>query len=151
MVKIVALVTVYNPDKNVVENLQILSRQVEQVILCDNSMNDNAQMLGGVTKSIYTTQHKNLGLTGAFNSVLKDPAYGWKDDDIVVFFDQDSRISEGYITSLYDEYQGIEARVENLGCLGPIFYNTSNGRVERPRQRKAITPDTYSVTNTITS
>ena len=33
MVKIVALVTVYNPDKNVVENLQILSRQVEQVIL----------------------------------------------------------------------------------------------------------------------
>lgn len=151
MVKIVALVTVYNPDKNVVENLQILSRQVEQVILCDNSVNDNTQMFGGVTKSIYTTQHKNLGLTSAFNSVLKDPAYGWKDDDIVVFFDQDSRISEGYIASLYDEYQRIEARVENLGCLGPIFYNTSNGQVERPRQRKAITPDTYSVTNTITS
>lgn len=151
MVKIVALVTVYNPDKNVVENLQILSRQVEQVILCDNSMNDNAQMLGGVTKSIYTTQHKNLGLTGAFNSILKDPAYGWKDDDLIVFFDQDSQIGEGYIQALQDEYRKIETLIPNLGCLGPVFYNTSNGRTERPRQKKNITDETYEVSNTITS
>ena len=151
MIKVVALVTLYNPDKDVVDNLQILGGQVEQMILCDNSMNDNAQMFRGLTKSIYTTQHKNLGLTGAFNSILKDSTYNWEDDDIVVFFDQDSRISEGYISSLYDEYQKIEAKVENLGCLGPIFYNTSNGQVERPRQRKTITADTYIVSNTITS
>ena len=151
MVKIVALVTVYNPDKNVVENLQILSRQVEQVILCDNSMNDNAQMLGGVTKSIYTTQHKNLGLTGAFNSILKDPAYGWKDDDLIIFFDQDSQIGEGYIQALQDEYRKIETLIPNLGCLGPVFYNTSNGRTERPRQKKNITDETYEGSNTITS
>lgn len=151
MVKIVALVTVYNPDKNVVENLQILSRQVEQVILCDNSVNDNTQMFGRVTKSIYTTQHKNLGLTSAFNSVLKDPAYGWKDDDIVVFFDQDSQIGEGYIQALQDEYRKIETLIPNLGCLGPVFYNTSNGRTERPRQKKNITDETYEVSNTITS
>lgn len=151
MVKIVALVTVYNPDKNVVENLQILSRQVEQVILCDNSMNDNAQMLGGVTKSIYTTQHKNLGLTGAFNSILKDPEYGWKDDDLIIFFDQDSQIGEGYIQALQDEYRKIETLIPNLGCLGPVFYNTSNGRTERPRQKKNITDETYEVSNTITS
>ena len=151
MVKIVALVTVYNPDKNVVENLQILSRQVEQVILCDNSMNDNAQMLGGVTKSIYTTQHKNLGLTGAFNSILKDPAYGWKDDDLIIFFDQDSQIGEDYIQALQDEYRKIETLIPNLGCLGPVFYNTSNGRTERPRQKKNITDETYEVSNTITS
>ena len=151
MIKVVALVTLYNPDKVVVDNLQILGGQVEQMILCDNSMNDNAQMFRGLTKSIYTTQHKNLGLTGAFNSILQDPTYGWEDDDIVVFFDQDSRISEGYISSLRDEYQRIEAKVENLGCLGPIFYNTSNGQVERPRQRKTITADTYIVSNTITS
>lgn len=151
MVKIVALVTVYNPDKNVVENLQILSRQVEQVILCDNSMNDNAQMLGGVTKSIYTTQNKNLGLTGAFNSILKDPAYGWKDDDLIIFFDQDSQIGEGYIQALQDEYRKIETLIPNLGCLGPVFYNTSNGRTERPRQKKNITDETYEVSNTITS
>ena len=151
MIKVVALVTLYNPNRDVVDNLQILGGQVEQMILCDNSMNDNAQMFCGLTKSIYTTQHKNLGLTGAFNSILQDPTYGWEDDDIVVFFDQDSRISEGYISSLRDEYQRIEAKVENLGCLGPIFYNTSNGQVERPRQRKTITTDTYIVINTITS
>mgnify|MGYP005752674663 CR=1 FL=1 len=151
MIKVVALVTLYDPNKDVVDNLQILGRQVDRMILCDNSMNDNAQMFCGVTKSVYTTQHKNLGLTGAFNSILEDSAYGWEDEDIVVFFDQDSRISEGYISSLCDEYQRIEAKVENLGCLGPIFYNTSNGQVERPRQRKTITADTYIVSNTITS
>ena len=114
-------------------------------------MNDNAQMLGGVTKSIYTTQHKNLGLTGAFNSILKDPAYGWKDDDLIIFFDQDSQIGEGYIQALQDEYRKIETLIPNLGCLGPVFYNTSNGRTERPRQKKNITDETYEVSNTITS
>ena len=151
MIDVVALVTVYNPNRNVVNNLKLLSEQVERVILCDNSVYDNLEMFAEVKNSVYTTQYENLGLTGAFNSVLKDSVYGWKDDDIIVFFDQDSRIDDGYIEALYSEYQRIEKEEKNLGCLGPIFYNTSNGKVEKSRKKKMITSSTYSVSNMITS
>ena len=100
MTNVVALVTVYNPNKNVVNNLKLLSEQVERIILCDNSVYDNLEMFAEVKNSVYTTQYKNLGLTGAFNTVLKDSVYGWKDDDIIVFFDQDSRICLLYTLTL---------------------------------------------------
>ena len=70
---------------------------------------------------------------------------------MIIFFDQDSQIGEGYIQALQDEYRKIETLIPNLGCLGPVFYNTSNGRTERPRQKKNITDETYEVSNTITS
>lgn len=100
---------------------------------------------------VYVTKNKNLGLGAAFNMALKDDTYGWKDDDLIIFFDQDSQIGEGYIQALQDEYRKIETLIPNLGCLGPVFYNTSNDRTERPRQKKNITDETYEVSNTITS
>lgn len=96
-------------------------------------------------------KNENLGLGAAFNVALKNDTYGWKDDDLIIFFDQDSQIGEGYIQALQDEYRKIETLIPNLGCLGPVFYNTSNGRTERPRQKKNITDETYEVSNTITS
>ena len=92
-----------------------------------------------------------MGLSGAFNVALKNQDFEWKEDDIIIFFDQDSQISNGYIKALYEEYCKIERIVPNLGCLGPVFYNTSNGQIERPHQKKKVTDDSYSVCNTITS
>lgn len=151
MAKLYALVTLYNPGKAEADNCRMLAKQVDTVILCDNSKKTNELEFCDEENVIYTTQKKNLGLCGAFNAALKEQDIMWEDDDIIVFFDQDSRIGDGYIKALHDEYCKIEKIIPNLGCLGPIFYNTSNGKVESPRQRKAITADTYSVCNTITS
>ena len=149
--KTYALVTLYNPGKTEKDNCKALAQQVDAVILCDNSKDSHGLDYCEEENIFYTTENKNLGLCGAFNSVLKDPAYGWKDDDLIIFFDQDSQIGEGYIQALQDEYRKIETLIPNLGCLGPVFYNTSNGRTERPRQKKNITDETYEVSNTITS
>lgn len=151
MAKLYSLITLYNPGKAEVENCRVLAKQVDTVILCDNSNDSHELDFSGEENITYTTKNKNLGLCGAFNAVLKSKSFEWTDDDIIVFFDQDSRINGGYIKALCDEYCKIEKLIPNLGCLGPIFYNTSNGQVERPKQRKAITSDTYSVTNAITS
>ena len=146
-----ALVTLYNPSEKEFNNCRILSQQVDTVILCDNSQESHETVFQNEKNIIYITKNENLGLGAAFNVALKNDTYGWKDDDLIIFFDQDSQIGEGYIQALKDEYRKIETLIPNLGCLGPVFYNTSNGRTERPRQKKNITDETYEVSNTITS
>lgn len=146
-----ALVTLYNPSEKEFNNCRILSQQVDTVILCDNSQESHETVFQNEKNIISITKNENLGLGAAFNVALKNDTYGWKDDDLIIFFDQDSQIGEGYIQALQDEYRKIETLIPNLGCLGPVFYNTSNGRTERPRQKKNITDETYEVSNTITS
>ena len=146
-----ALVTLYNPSEKEFNNCRILSQQVDTVILCDNSQESHETVFQNEKNIIYITKNENLGLGAAFNVALKNDTYGWKDDDLIIFFDQDSQIGEGYIQALQDEYRKIETLIPNLGCLGPVFYNTSNGRTERPRQKKNITDETYEVSITITS
>ena len=146
-----ALVTLYNPSEKEFNNCRILSQQVDTVILCDNSQESHETVFQNEKNIIYITKNENLGLGAAFNVALKNDTYGWKDDDLIIFFDQDSQIGEGYIQALQDEYRKIETLIPNLWCLGPVFYNTSNGRTERPRQKKNITDETYEVSNTITS
>lgn len=146
-----ALVTLYNPSEKEFNNCRILSQQVDTVILCDNSQESHETVFQNEKNIIYITKNENLGLGAAFNVALKNDTYDWKDDDLIIFFDQDSQIGEGYIQALQDEYRKIETLIPNLGCLGPVFYNTSNGRTERPRQKKNITDETYEVSNTITS
>lgn len=149
--KTYALVTLYNPGEKEFNNCRILSQQVDTVILCDNSQESHENVFQNEKNIIYITKNENLGLGAAFNVALKNDTYGWKDDDLIIFFDQDSQIGEGYIQALQDEYRKIETLIPNLGCLGPVFYNTSNGRTERPRQKKNIADETYEVSNTITS
>ena len=151
MSKTHALVTLYNPSEKEFNNCRILSQQVDTVILCDNSQESHETVFQDEINIVYVTKNKNLGLGAAFNMALKDDTYGWKDDDLIIFFDQDSQIGESYIQALQNEYRKIETLIPNLGCLGPVFYNTSNGRTERPRQKKNITDETYEVINTITS
>lgn len=151
MSKTHALVTLYNPSEKEFNNCRILSQQVDTVILCDNSQESHETVFQNEKNIIYITKNENLGLGAAFNVALKNDTYGWKDDDLIIFFDQDSQIGEDYIQALQDEYRKIETLIPNLGCLGPVFYNTSNGRTERPRQKKNITDETYEVSNTITS
>ena len=146
-----ALVTLYNPSEKEFNNCRILSQQVDTVILCDNSQESHETVFQNEKNIIYITKNENLGLGAAFNVALKNDTYGWKDDDLIIFFDQDSQIGEGYIQALQDEYRKIETLIPHLGCLAPVFYNTSNGRTERPRQKKNITDETYEVSNTITS
>ena len=151
MSKTHALVTLYNPSEKEFNNCRILSQQVDTVILCDNSQESHETVFQNEKNIIYITKNENLGLGAAFNVALKNDTYGWKDDDLIIFFDQDSQIGEDYIQALQDEYRKIQTLIPNLGCLGPVFYNTSNGRTERPRQKKNITDETYEVSNTITS
>lgn len=146
-----AIVTLYNPDDSVIEHVKEYSAQADRVILCDNSTDDHSEMFEGIPSVEYTTEHKNLGLSGAFNRVLKNEKYGWSDEDYVIFFDQDSSISEGHIASLIAEYRRLLKKKIRVGCISPAFYNLDSNELFKQNKIQEIDGKTFVIDVTQTS
>ena len=146
-----ALITVYHPSEIVKENVMKVAEQVDTVYICDNSLEPQQERFCGIANVRYVCFGENLGLSCAFNRILKDPEISWKDEDFVVFFDQDSSISEHHVAKLIQAYQNVQKAGYEIGCLGPQYFNTSSGRVEVPKMKTQITEDTFSVSSIITS
>ena len=121
--------------------------------ICDNSPEKNskifefAEFKGQIE---YIWFGENLGLSQAFNSVLTADN-GWNDDDYILFFDQDSHINEGHIESLISEFEMLLKGGFDVGCLGPVFFNTSNNTVEVPKIKTPLTEHSFKVSSVITS
>lgn len=146
-----ALVTVYFPTKDVRENVILISQQVDEVYICDNSPSDHATLFNGIPNLHYVFFAENRGLSGAFNAILKDPQTQWDTNDYVLFFDQDSSIKPAHIQALVGEYESLEKTGIDIGCIGPAFYNTSKQAVEEPRKKVFLNDSTYDVSSVITS
>ena len=43
MARAIALMTLFNPQKNILKNIEGISSQVERIFLCDNSNCDNGE------------------------------------------------------------------------------------------------------------
>lgn len=67
------------------------------------------------------------------------------------FFDQDSRIEEGHVEKMLAVSAQLCTGGWNVGCLGPVYFNTSSGTVEIPKSKKRLLDSTYGVPSVITS
>ena len=146
-----ALVTIYKPEDIVANNVKTISSQVDRIFLCDNSPKSNADMFAGIHNAIYIFNNGNYALSKAFNVVLKNQNYGWRDDDYIIFFDQDSAINEGHISGLKHEYDFLTEQGYKIGGIGPIYFNLNTKQIAIPRVKKQITEDNYIVSSIITS
>lgn len=135
-----AFVTLYNPSNQVIENVKSIAEQVDSLFLCDNSTGNNGSMFESVAneKTEYIANFENLGLSGAFNKVLKNEKYHFADDDFLIFFDQDSTIQDGHIEGLITQFNKIVEKKVQIGCIGPVYFNKSNGTVEIPHDKKLV-------------
>lgn len=148
-----AFVSLFNPSVKNIENICSVAKQVDRVFVCDNSSIDNTKMFEGCPETvIYFPNHKNLGLSKAFNKVLKADSY-WntEEENWIIFFDQDSIIKEGHIEKLIKEFRNIKKKGIAVGCLGPVYYDTSSRKVEIPKVRHQISRYSYIVSSIITS
>lgn len=146
---IVGLVTLYNPAENQILNLEEIQKQVDVLIVCDNSKNDHSGKMPKGCK--YSSTLQNLGLSGAFNRVLMDPSFQWSPDDYIIFFDQDSKIHSNHVINLIRDYEKCNSDDILVGCIGPAFYNTSNNKVEIPHKKEKFLQGVYRVKSIITS
>ena len=165
MSRIVSIITFYNPTHKCVDNALRILNQSDLTIICDNSGKSNVNIIDNINcnehndadyesqKNViaYRPFHENLGLSAAFNRVLFDQSFDWNDDDLVLFFDQDSVISENYIQEFINEFINLENKKVAVGCLGPFFFDTSTGTVRSPKLRRVIDKSCISVNSIITS
>lgn len=147
-----ALITVYQPGAAVADHVRSAARQVDLVYVCDNSADDHRGLFSPCGGNVrYVWFGRNLGLSSAFNRILKAPEIPWQAEDYVLFLDQDSRIGEGHVDILAEQFERLRADGRQVGCLGPVYFNTSSGAVEMPRSRQPLTERTWQVASIITS
>lgn len=119
----IALVTLYNPDRSVIYNIDRLAEQVDKVFLLDNSLeNDNSNLFSHIENSVYYYFGKNLGLSGAFNRILKTNKL-IQYSDFILFFDQDSCVSDNLVHTLINDFEFLEGHYK-IGCLGPVYFDS---------------------------
>lgn len=147
----IALITLYNPSEEVVTNVDSVANQVDKVYLCDNSLNNNAEMFDHIKNAIYLFFNKNLALSGAFNKVLRNHMWDFKNSDYILFFDQDSFVENEHIRKLIVEYDRLTELGYQVGCIGPLYFDRNTETVRLPKIKKKIDNHTFIVDNNITS
>ena len=146
-----ALITLFHPPLDTESCVRAIAAQVDRVILCDNSPTPQAQVLfENIPNSHYIWFGENLGLCNAFNRILSNSGYGWRDEDFVIFFDQDSRIGSNHVDTLVDRYSILEQKGLRPGCLGPVYVNACSSKAE-PVRSKSSDDDCFPICCTITS
>ena len=147
----IALITLYNPEREVVSHVSSIVNQVDKVYLCDNSPHNNASMFSEIEKVNYLFYNSNLALSGAFNRVLCDPKIDFQDEDYILFFDQDSFVEDGHVQKLIHEYDRLTSLGYQVGCIGPLYFDRNTKAVRIPKVKKKIDCNTFIVDNNITS
>lgn len=99
---------------------------------------------------MYVLNHGNLGLSRAFNKVLRDRSFSWEEDEYIVFFDQDSRVESRHMLKLVCAYEEVEQAGYHISCIGPAYRNPSDGKMEIAKGRQ-IRKGFYEVSAVITS
>ena len=146
---IVALVTLYHPDPAVTTNMEMLSKQVSTILLLDNTPNtNNSKLFEKIENSQYYANYKNLGLSVAFNNGLRHNSA--KNSDYIIFFDQDSQVTDNLINSLIIDFERTNAH-NKVGCVGPLYHEKNSNEKKVPNDKLPVLANIYSVKNVITS
>ncbi len=143
--------TVYYPDKSNLDNAKKICSQSNLLIICDNSPTSNQKLFSVLENTKYFYWGKNLGLSGAFNKVLKNDTLHWADDDYVLFFDQDSTIQPDHIKTLISEYENLKYNGGSVGCIGPVYFNLNSNKEQIPRLKEYVNKQTMKVSSIITT
>lgn len=119
-----ALVTLFYPDENTAKNIEKLSEQTTKIFLLDNTPeNPCNERFSHIKNAEYIYFGENLGLSSAFNKALREITFV-KESDFILFFDQDSCITEKFVQNLISDFQKL-SRTHNIGLLGPVYFDST--------------------------
>lgn len=148
---VIAIMTVYHPTQIHVRNARLIMEQVDCLFVFDNSSVDSGAFFSDLKKCTYTCRNKNIGLSRAFNYVLKTFSNSISEDAVVLFFDQDTVIPENHISKLYGEFKALRNLGEPVGAIGPVYIDASDGKTRFPKHCKWLTRESVRVRTLITS
>lgn len=123
-----AVVVVYQPEADVLENLRILAAQVDALVIVDNGSNEAFRELLGPTLNarVELIRHpKNLGIATGFNTgVRRLIELGC---EFVFTFDQDSGIPAAFTDGMVDSMLEAEQQFGPVGVFLPDWRDVKPG------------------------
>ena len=123
---LLACVVTYRPDEAVRQRIEAIARQVDHVIIVDNTPDQPGVPLGMDSAQVSVVFNQNRGaIAGALNAALgfaRDRGFSH-----LVLFDQDTEIPPGLCASLL----ACAAASPSAGIIGPRYLNSSTGHPGR--------------------
>jgi rhamnosyltransferase len=131
-----AVIVTFRPQAEVLENLAELRPHVEAMVVVDNgSTEDRLSPLCEASHTlgfILIENGSNLGLPAALNvGMVKAERLGFH---WLCLFDQDSRITDGFIAALLSTYMD-HPTPEKIGIVAPRYVDAKTGRPVSRRTR----------------
>ncbi len=107
--KVIAVVVWYNPNEKMTSSISLYNKDVEYVVIIDNSENDNSHLTQAIPNAIYIPLYKNTGIATALNTGCeKALSLG---SEWVMTMDQDSEWNQQSVKeyiSIANQYEAID-------------------------------------------
>jgi rhamnosyltransferase len=135
MTKICAVFVTFNPEKNLIKNIEAIKSQVEQIIVIDNAssgagLNYLKQIeISDPTKIQIIYNKYNLGIATALNQGCHRAIQSkieW-----IITFDQDSFAEANFVETLFAEYNKTTNQ-DQIAILAPIPFDQTTGFSPKP-------------------
>lgn len=154
MNNIAAVFVLYNPDENLIENINSVIKQVDKIYLIDNSENEIRvnlkEYIESEKKIIYKRLNKNLGIAEALNIALNH----CEEDNFqfLLTLDQDSKASENMVAQLYEviskndkialvtakHFDPSQHKTDFQQSVDEILYTMTSGNLVRVSAAKSV-------------
>ena len=112
------VVVAYNPDKEILDNINSYIDDVDKLYVVDNSEYDNSSMFKDLVKVEYIANMENLGIATALNIAAKksiNEGYNW-----LLTMDQDSHFDDHAINDMKAYIEFSSKTKEKLGIVSPF-------------------------------
>lgn len=131
--RVAAVIVLYRPDGEVLENIDCCRGQVEQLLVIDNTEGPDPALANRLREREgveYFPLGENLGVARALNiGAEKALERGFR---LLLTLDQDSRAEKGMVAALLSCYAADAA--ETIGIVAPVLI-TGQGRTSSPESR----------------
>ncbi|GAB3612425.1 glycosyltransferase family protein [Humibacter ginsengisoli] len=121
--RVIAIVSLYRPDKEALANVSRIAAQADEVIAVDDGSGDEyesiVEAIAGLGVFVLSSS-ENEGIGAALNRGISHAAPGI--DDVVITFDQDSVVPVGFIDALIDTLCRSTADGLKVGMVAPASF-----------------------------
>lgn len=145
MSKVVAIIVSYNPDKNLLDSVNLLISQVEKIIIVDNGSIEEKRKDISSIKDIDNERievifnEENLGIATALNIGVREAlkqGFNW-----ILTMDQDSKASKDMVEKMFEVYNNIDEK-ERKSILS-IFPNFVDERIQSIEENSVMNTYEY--------
>ena len=145
MSKVAAIIVSYNPDKNLLDSVNLLISQVEKIIIVDNGSIEEKRKDISSIKDIYNERieiifnEENLGIATALNIGVREAlkqGFNW-----ILTMDQDSKASKDMVEKMFEVYNNIDKK-ERKSILS-IFPNFVDERIQSIEENSVMNTYEY--------